>query len=61
MLKHKTYENGLNLIVKEGGAIPSEEEILKVIPSLCGKVMQTPPIYSAKNINGKNGNKERKI
>lgn len=47
-----TLDRG-GVIVKEGGAIPSEEEILKVIPSLCGKVMQIPPIYSAKNINGK--------
>lgn len=42
--------------VKEDiGDIPSEEHILKVIPELCGQIMQVPPKYSAKNINGKRG------
>jgi tRNA pseudouridine55 synthase len=38
-----------------GGYIPETEEIEKVIPALVGEVMQTPPNYSAKNINGKRG------
>ena len=40
-------------VILSGGKIPTKEEILKVIPSLTGKVMQTPPKYSAKNVNGK--------
>ena len=47
-----TLDRG-GVVVNEGGKIPSKEDILKVIPSLTGKVMQTPPIYSAKNVNGK--------
>lgn len=35
--------------------IPSEEEIEKAIPSLTGEVMQLPPKYSAKNVNGRRG------
>ena len=32
--------------------IISEEELLKVLPSHCGKIAQMPPIYSAKKIKG---------
>ncbi len=32
--------------------IISEEDVLKVLPELCGKINQLPPIYSAKKING---------
>ncbi len=39
-------------IIKSGGVIPSKEEILKVIPTLVGKVDQIPPLYSAKNVGG---------
>lgn len=42
-------------VIKSGGRIPSEEEILSVLPSLCGEILQTPPNYSAKNINGVKG------
>ena len=38
-----------------GGGIPDEKEIIKVLPSLCGDIMQMPPKYSAKSINGKRG------
>jgi tRNA pseudouridine55 synthase len=38
-----------------GGRIPSEEEIAKVLPTMCGEVMQLPPKYSAKNVGGKRG------
>ena len=38
-----------------GGSIPSMEEIERVLPDLCGEVMQLPPKYSAKNIGGKRG------
>ncbi len=39
--------------IKESGIIPSKEEVLKVLPSLMGEVMQVPPSYSAKNVDGK--------
>ncbi|MBR2442489.1 MAG: tRNA pseudouridine(55) synthase TruB [Clostridia bacterium] len=38
-----------------GGHVPSEEEINGVLPTLLGDIMQVPPKYSAKNINGKRG------
>lgn len=38
-----------------GGSIPSAREIEKALPSLVGDVMQIPPKYSAKNVNGKRG------
>jgi tRNA pseudouridine55 synthase len=42
-------------VLSENGYIPEEKEIADVLPLLCGEVMQTPPNYSAKNINGKRG------
>ncbi len=42
-------------VLNSGGRIPSVEEIEGVIPSLVGEVMQIPPRYSAKNVNGKRG------
>jgi tRNA pseudouridine55 synthase len=41
-----TYENPY---------VPSEEELLNAIPSLTGEVMQLPPKYSAKSVNGRRG------
>ena len=38
-----------------GGTVPTEEQIRAVIPSLIGDVMQVPPKYSAKNVDGKRG------
>lgn len=38
-----------------GGHVPSEQEILSVLPTMVGEVMQMPPKYSAKNVNGKRG------
>jgi tRNA pseudouridine55 synthase len=38
-----------------GGDIPSEEEIAAVLPTFFGDIMQIPPKYSAKNVNGKRG------
>ena len=40
-------------IIQESKVVPSKEEILKVLPSLVGEVMQIPPSYSAKNVDGK--------
>ena len=42
-------------VINGGGRVPTEDEIFKVIPSLVGEVMQVPPKYSAKNVNGKRG------
>ena len=42
-------------VINSGERVPEREEIEKVIPSLCGEVMQVPPNYSAKNINGVRG------
>lgn len=38
-----------------GGRIPTVSEIESALPSLVGDVMQMPPKYSAKNVNGQRG------
>ncbi len=38
-----------------GGRIPTAEEIAAVLPTFLGDIMQIPPKYSAKNVNGKRG------
>ena len=38
-----------------GGYVPSEGEISAVLPTFFGDIMQIPPKYSAKNVNGKRG------
>ncbi len=42
-------------VLQSGGRVPREEEILEILPLLTGNIMQIPPKYSAKNINGKRG------
>ena len=42
-------------ILSEGGRVPEEQEIISVLPSLEGEVMQVPPAYSAKNVGGRRG------
>lgn len=37
------------------GDIPDEKEIIKVLPSFTGEIMQVPPKFSAKNVGGKRG------
>ena len=39
-------------ILKREDVQVSLEDIKKVLPSLCGKVDQIPPIFSSKNVNG---------
>lgn len=39
-------------VIGKSDKIITEEEILKVIPSLIGEIEQYPPKYSAKNVNG---------
>ncbi len=38
-----------------GGAVPAEEELRSVLPLFCGDILQVPPKYSAKNVNGRRG------
>ena len=38
-----------------GGEIPGEEQIRSILPKFIGELMQIPPKYSAKNVNGKRG------
>lgn len=64
--KHKTYDTtfkfGLETstldmdgeIVAKCEKLPTQAEILRVLPSFVGKQMQVPPKYSAKKIDGKN-------
>ena len=37
------------------GHIPTADEIASVLPSCLGEIMQVPPKYSAKNVNGQRG------
>lgn len=39
--------------VRNGGRIPSAEEIAAVLARFTGEFMQTPPAYSAKSVNGR--------
>ena len=38
-----------------GGRIPTGEEISAILPTFFGDIMQIPPKYSAKNVNGQRG------
>lgn len=38
-----------------GGRVPSAKEIADTLPTLLGEVLQMPPKYSAKNVNGRRG------
>jgi len=42
-------------LIENAGRIPSEKEIESVLPDFTGEIMQTPPKYSAKSVNGKRG------
>ena len=48
-----TLDSTGNLV--QGGHVPSEAEIKGVLSTLVGEVMQIPPKYSAKNVNGHRG------
>lgn len=41
--------------IVSGGRIPSKEEIAEALKKLTGELMQIPPKYSAKSVNGKRG------
>jgi tRNA pseudouridine55 synthase len=64
--KEKTYEAAFTFGVTSdtldstgelvwGGRVPTAEEIENVFLSLTGDIMQMPPKYSAKNVNGRRG------
>lgn len=42
-------------ITSSGGYVPGESEIVSALPQLCGEIMQIPPKFSAKNVDGKRG------
>ena len=42
-------------VLNVGGRVPDEKEIADVLPTFFGDIMQVPPKYSAKNVNGKRG------
>lgn len=48
-----TLDSTGNLI--RGGHVPDESEISAVLPQFLGEIMQVPPKYSAKNVNGRRG------
>ena len=48
-----TLDSTGNLV--QGGHVPNETEIKGVLSTLVGEVMQIPPKYSAKNVNGRRG------
>ena len=48
-----TLDSTGNLIY--GGHVPNETEISSVLPTFFGDIMQVPPKYSAKNVNGRRG------
>ncbi len=48
-----TLDSTGNLV--RGGQVPNESDISAVLPSFFGDIMQVPPKYSAKNVNGRRG------
>ncbi len=40
-------------VLKEGGRIPSFEELCAALPGMTGNLMQTPPMYSAVKVGGR--------
>lgn len=48
-----TLDSTGNLI--QGGHVPDESEISAILPSFLGEILQMPPKYSAKNVNGRRG------
>jgi len=38
--------------ISEGGLVPEADDIIKALPLQIGKIMQTPPAYSAKSVGG---------
>ena len=48
-----TLDSTGNLV--QGGHVPDERDIAAVLPTFFGDIMQVPPKYSAKNVNGRRG------
>lgn len=45
--------DGEGSVIASGGRMPSKEEILQKLPLFTGEILQTPPLYSAKKVNGR--------
>lgn len=41
--------------IVSGGCVPKAEEIAAALPSFVGEILQVPPRYSAKSVNGRRG------
>ena len=41
--------------IETGGEVPSETEIMSVLPDFLGEIEQVPPKYSAKSVGGRRG------
>ncbi len=39
-------------VISSGGAVPDEADLRAALPKLTGKLMQMPPAFSAKSVNG---------
>ncbi len=48
-----TLDSTGNLVY--GGHVPDEKQIEEILPTFFGDIMQMPPKYSAKNVNGRRG------
>lgn len=48
-----TLDSTGNLVC--GGHVPNEKQIEEILPTFFGDIMQMPPKYSAKNVNGRRG------
>ncbi|MGN0812030.1 MAG: tRNA pseudouridine(55) synthase TruB [Candidatus Coproplasma sp.] len=42
-------------LLRSGESVPTASEIVNVLPTLTGEIMQLPPKYSAKNVGGMRG------
>ena len=54
--KFKSATDTLDLtgrVVETTDFVPAQQEILNIIPSFTGEIMQLPPMYSAVSVNGK--------
>ncbi len=48
-----TQDKDSNVVPTEGATMPTEEEIRAALPRFTGELSQTPPMFSAKKIDGK--------
>ncbi len=48
-----TEDTSGTVLTNHTGALPSFEEVCKILPSFRGEILQTPPMYSALKVGGK--------